>query len=234
MGGSASYRYGKKIANARANGASEQEIAELERKRQEAIAREKLNAKKNAAPPHIVRAGAKALYSGSTFSGSQGEQSVLAPESNGMLDKMLGVTKRRAKETDEFSKDKIARINKDVFNELDKDTQEWATNKSGVPKMTLDENSREVTIEHTYESVLGEMVTVREHADMYGNIKGMGLNNNYKVTGHGRNVERDFAEAFVNRLEKVTGKKFSIEKAPYDRALEIRDENGKVHNTIRY
>ena len=41
MGGSASYRYGKKIASARASGASDDEIAELERRRQEAIEREK-------------------------------------------------------------------------------------------------------------------------------------------------------------------------------------------------
>lgn len=45
MGGSASYRYGKKIREARANGASEQEIAELERRRQEAMAREKTKSK---------------------------------------------------------------------------------------------------------------------------------------------------------------------------------------------
>lgn len=49
MGGSASYRYGKKISEARANGATEQEIAELERRRQDAIAREK-----------AMRAGVKA------------------------------------------------------------------------------------------------------------------------------------------------------------------------------
>ena len=41
MGGSASYRYGKKISAAMAAGASEEEIAELRRKRQEAIAAEK-------------------------------------------------------------------------------------------------------------------------------------------------------------------------------------------------
>ena len=41
MGGSASYRYGKKIANARNSGASEEEIKELERQREEAIVREK-------------------------------------------------------------------------------------------------------------------------------------------------------------------------------------------------
>ena len=41
MGGSAIYRLAKKIANARERGASEDEIAELERKRQEALAEEK-------------------------------------------------------------------------------------------------------------------------------------------------------------------------------------------------
>lgn len=41
MGGSAKYRFSKKIANARLNGATDAEIAELERQREEAIAREK-------------------------------------------------------------------------------------------------------------------------------------------------------------------------------------------------
>ena len=41
MGGSASYRYGKKIREAMAAGANADEIADLERRRQEAIAREK-------------------------------------------------------------------------------------------------------------------------------------------------------------------------------------------------
>ena len=41
MGGSASYRLGKKIANAMVNGASQDEIDELERKRQEAKMAEK-------------------------------------------------------------------------------------------------------------------------------------------------------------------------------------------------
>ena len=70
MGGSASYRYGKKIANARANGASDEEIAELERQRKAAIEAEKARqiAKLNApvtsgVAPHIVNAGAKALSS---------------------------------------------------------------------------------------------------------------------------------------------------------------------------
>ena len=41
MGGSASYRLARKIANAKQNGASEDEIKELERKRQEALAVER-------------------------------------------------------------------------------------------------------------------------------------------------------------------------------------------------
>ena len=41
MGGSARYRYGKKIANAMGAGESEERIAELQRQMQEAIAREK-------------------------------------------------------------------------------------------------------------------------------------------------------------------------------------------------
>lgn len=41
MGGSARYRYGKKIANARANGESDDVIADLEHQRDDAIAREK-------------------------------------------------------------------------------------------------------------------------------------------------------------------------------------------------
>lgn len=45
MGGSAKYRYGKKIAAAKASGASNDEIALLEKQMQEAINREK--ARKN-------------------------------------------------------------------------------------------------------------------------------------------------------------------------------------------
>lgn len=47
MGGSASYRLGKKIANARMNGASQDEIDELERKRQEAKEAEKAKRQQN-------------------------------------------------------------------------------------------------------------------------------------------------------------------------------------------
>lgn len=50
MGGSASYRYGKKIREAQANGASEQEIAELERKRQEALNAERQKRQKAEQP----------------------------------------------------------------------------------------------------------------------------------------------------------------------------------------
>lgn len=54
MGGSARYRYGKKIASAREGGASEDEIRNLERQRDEAIAREKARQAERLAKSVIV------------------------------------------------------------------------------------------------------------------------------------------------------------------------------------
>ena len=252
MGGSAQYRYSKKIANAKLNGASDEEIAEMERKKQEAIAREKARRAERLAQtvttksqysgrPALVSRGAELLYSGNSWGGSSGRkfESELAPEGKGLVGALTN--KKRNEQTDQFSKDKITRISEKIYDNLSEDKKKWAIN-DGEVSMRVDEKTKEVTF------VMPETITDREgkpyktirsgYGIMEGDVKNLGLDNDYSTRGLSGKGLGDFSSGYglartiTARLKQKFGGKYtiSLEKADWGSrraAFVIKDENGK-------
>lgn len=253
MGGSAQYRYSKKIANAKLNGASDEEIAELERKKQEAIAREKArkaerlalndetDAMRLSGRPALVSRGAELLYSGNSWGGSSGQkfESELAPEGKGLVGALTN--KKRNEQTDQFSKDKITRISEKIYDNLSEDKKKWAIN-DGKVSMRVDEKTKEVTFS------MPETITDREGKPynytrrasgiMEGDVKNLGLDNDYSTRSLSGKGLGDFSSGYglartiTARLKQKFGGKYtiSLEKAEWGSrraAFVIKDENGK-------